>query len=176
MRRSIAMCAMVVAGLLSWTMLPMGATRLAEAGSETCADMLVGKAFTCEVAGEGQAEPLCFQFVPAVSPPTGVGGDFQLNVSPLSLPGGPAPCPSSMSGPIGCNCRPEGDINTPLFDQDKYRFLCTGVLGFTIGPIAIVGTQSGLEALTLIGDGLFLGVDEGGGESFFFKCQQVQVQ
>jgi hypothetical protein len=37
-----------------------------------------------------------------------------------------------------------------------------------------VGTQSGLEALTLIGDGLFLGVDEGGGESFFFKCQQVQ--
>jgi len=71
MRRNLAMCTMVVAGLLSWTMLLMGATRLAEAGSETCADMLVGKAFTCEVVGEGPAEPLCFEFVPAVSPPLG---------------------------------------------------------------------------------------------------------
>ena len=135
MRRGIAMCAMVVAGLLSWTMFPMGATRLAEAKSkkaksETCADKLVGKAFTCEIVGEGEGEPLCFQFVPGrAGTPTGVGGDFQLNVSLLSgFPGGPPPeCPSSMSGPIGCNCRPKGDINTPLFDQDKYRFLCTGV-------------------------------------------------
>jgi len=109
-------------------------------------------------------------------PPPGVGGDFQLNVSLLSqIPGSPPPqCPSSMSGPLGCNCRPQGDINTPSFDQDKYRFLCTGVLGFTIGQIVIVGRLSGIEALTLNGDGLFLGVDEGGGESFFFKCQQVQ--
>ena len=84
-----------------------------------------------------------------------------------------------MSGPLGCNCRPQGDIITPSFDQDRYRFLCTGELGFTIGQIAIVGRLSGLEALTLIGDGVFLGVPEEGvgeaeAESFFFKCQQVQ--
>jgi hypothetical protein len=173
MRRNRAMCAMVVAGLLSWAMLPMGAARLAEAQSGACAGNLVGKTFTCEVVGQGEADPLCWQFVP----PEPDLGDFQLNITLLSAgPGGgtpPCPNPGGFPQALGCSCRPTGNINNPRFDQDQHAFLCTGVIPFAIGPIAIVGRLAGPQALQ--GDGVFLGTDgEGGGESFFFACQQVQ--
>ena len=78
MRRRTAMCAMVVAGLLSWTMLPTDATRLAEARSKTCADKLVAKAFTCEGVGQSQSVQLAWEFEPP-----GVG-DFQLVVTGMT--------------------------------------------------------------------------------------------
>ena len=48
MRRTIAMCAMVVAGLLGLTMLPGGVT-VSAAGR--CEERLVGKTFQCEQVG-----------------------------------------------------------------------------------------------------------------------------
>jgi hypothetical protein len=177
MRRNRAMCTMVVAGLLSWTMLPIGATRLAEAQG-ACAANLVGKAFTCErVVGQGEADPLCWEFVPGVPIllPTGIA-DFQLNISLFTEgpDGSPPKCPDGpFANAIGCSCRPTGNINNPHFDQDAHAFLCTGVIPGPIGPIAIVGRLTGPQALD--GDGVFLGSDqEGGAESFFFECQQVQ--
>jgi hypothetical protein len=40
---------MVVAGLLGWTILPMGATVLADGRSKSCAEKLVGKTFTSRI-------------------------------------------------------------------------------------------------------------------------------
>jgi hypothetical protein len=185
MRRSLAMCAMVVAGMLSWPMLPMGVTRLAEAQSTTCEENLVGKAFTCTNVGQepGEADELCLVFVSSVPPPEELIGDFQLNITLLAggPDGGPPPCPGGFSNPIGCSCRPTGSINDPdpNFDQDSNAFLCTGVIPFgPIGPIAFVGRLTGSA---LNGDGVFLGLSPEGGacqgcgaENFFFACQQVQ--
>jgi hypothetical protein len=149
MRRSTAMCAMVVAGLLSWTMLPMDATRLAEARSKTCADKLVDKAFTCEGVGQSQSVQLAWEFE---SP--GVG-DFQLVVTGMT---------PNLSFILGCSCRAAGNFNDPEFDEDEEAFLCVGTV--TAGPIAIVGKLRDHQALK--GEGVFQS-----GESFLFKCKEV---
>ena len=69
MRRTRVMCAMVVAGLPSWTMLAQEAT-----AATNCEARLVGKTFQCENVTQGEAT---LEFIVEFTSP-GTLGDFDL--------------------------------------------------------------------------------------------------
>jgi hypothetical protein len=103
--------------LLGLMMLPMEATVLAGTRPNNCEAKLVGKTFYCTFVGQHHAEigRETWQF-------TANGlGDFQLM--------------GTATGPLGCSCQADGDLDDPDFDRDGNEFLCVA----ETGAFALVG-------------------------------------